>query len=290
MWLFYHSETWLFCMWKHTDWYTYVYKHAAIAGRVGLQKWMICDPHKSSKCGWFVINVNWNLIYLVIHKVVISLYKAVSIMFSHMVVAQPTRLSQPCHNLVAGLLQCQNPKVFQASYQLVTRLLIPLQTRLWQPCSMGETTNVFSIWALLLPQSVRLFLLCLTDLMQCPFVPLSLSSTITLRPLLLHFDSCTIFFDHLLVGPIPRGPGLLHFDSHTITLWSPRGQTSTTWLVVWGETTETAPTPLKVWRIYIYIQMRADYTARLVASAKALGNYVPDNRTFYLFWSYCLPQ
>ena len=127
---------------KHTDWYTYVYKHAAIAGRVGLQKWMICDPHKSSKCGWFVINVNWNLIYLVIHKVVISLYKAVSIMFSHGCSTTNkvvTTLSQPC----CWVVTVSNPKVFQASYQLVTRLLLPLQTRLWQPCSMGETTMFF---------------------------------------------------------------------------------------------------------------------------------------------------
>ena len=81
------------------------------------------------------------------HKVVTSLYKAVSVMLSHGCVQQNqqgchspvTTLSQPC----CWVVTVSNPKVLQASYQLVTRLLQPLQTRLWQPCSMGETTMFF---------------------------------------------------------------------------------------------------------------------------------------------------
>ena len=59
--------------------------------------------------------------------------------------------------------------------------------------------------------------------------------------------------NRLLVRLIPCGPGLLHFDSRTITSRSPRGQNSTTWLVVWGRDQRNRPHAIKVWRIYIYI-------------------------------------
>ena len=121
--------------------------------------------------------------------------------------------------------------------------------------------------------------------MQCPFVPLSLSSTITLRLLLLHFGSRTIFFTRRsppsqtnTTWPWPA-PFWLSHDHVVIASWSDQYYVARSM----GRDYRNRPHTIKVWRIYIYIQMRADYTARLVASAKALGNYVPDNRTFYLF-------
>ena len=123
-------------------------------------------------------------------------------------------------------------------------------------------------------QSVRLFLLCLPLFWSSvPLFPFSLSSTITLRPLtrsILVLARSISHVDRLLVGPVLRGHGLLHFDSRTITSQSPRGQTSTAWLVVWGRDYRNRAHAIKVWQIYIhiyiYIQTRTDNTARLVAS------------------------
>ena len=53
--------------------------------------------------------------------------------------------------------------------------------------------------------------------------------------------------------------------SHNLfTHRSPRGGTSTTWLVVWGRDHRSCAHAIKVWRIYI--QTWTDNTARLVAS------------------------
>ena len=104
--------------------------------------------------------------------------------------------------------------------------------------------------------SVRLFLLCLT-LFWCsvPLFPSSLSSTITLWLLLLHFGSRTIFFTRRS-PPAPTSTmwPRLRFGSHTRTIFrSPPGRTSTTWLVVWGRDHRNRAHVIKVWRIYIYI-------------------------------------
>ena len=67
-----------------------------------------------------------------------------------------------------------------------------------------------------------------------PLFPFSLSSTITLGLLLLHFGSHTIFF----------------------TCRSPPGRTSTTWLVVLGRDHRNCAHAIKVWRIYIHTYKR----------------------------------
>jgi len=108
-----------------------------------------------------------------------------------------------------------------------------------------------SLYTSLLPQSVTLFLLCLTLFRgSVPLFPFLRSSTITLWLLLLHF------------GKIMLRLLLHHFNTTDCACAQ---------LTIYGYThiihiphVPNCPRTIKVWRIYI--QTQPDYTARLVAS------------------------
>ena len=123
-----------------------------------------------------------------------------------------------------------------------------------------------SLCTLLFPQSVRLFLLafiqCTLFWCSVPSFPFSVSSTITLGLLLLHFGSHMISFTH-------RSPDL----------------TSTTWLVVWGrDHRNCAHTIIKCDRyiyyiyIYIYIHSNANWLHCTISSL-ALRHSAKNTKT-----------
>ena len=118
----------------------------------------------------------------------------------------------------------------------------------------------FRKWVKCRASICQIFRLCLT-LFWCsvPLFPSSLSSTITLGLLVPHFGSLTIFFTCRSTSTIWP---LLHYRSRTCTIFRlPPGQTSTTWLVVWGQDHRNHAHAIKVWRIYIhtYIHTNANW-------------------------------
>ena len=67
--------------------------------------------------------------------------------------------------------------------------------------------------------------------------------------------SCSIFGSRTIFFTCRSPPGwtLLHFDSRMRTIFrSPHGQTSTTWLVVWGRNHRNRAHAIKVWQMYIH--------------------------------------
>ena len=90
---------------------------------------------------------------------------------------------------------------------------------------------------------------------------------------------------------------LSHPEMRSITSWSPRGQTSTKWLVVWGRDHRNRPHTIKVWQIYIYIYTNASRLQCMISSLvlrcsaiKYIALFIPSYPAFHSSrWQSMLP-
>ena len=143
--------------------------------------------------------------------------------------------------------------------------------------SVVRVSTRLSLYTSLLPQSVRLFLLCLTLAVSLCFHFCSLAQRTA--PALFQL-SHKLF--HTSIASCTMWP-LLHFGSRTIffTRWSPPGWFSTTWLVVWGRDHRNCAHAIKVWRIYIYIYTNANWPHCTISSLTLRRSAMSD------YWTQC---